>query len=110
MAAKGKLKTRAARAREEMRQTGRLVLRAPALVRFAECVMRLLLGAVLAGAEIFGGYAPFGLGMVACSGSGLDGFCALTPLPEQSSPQYKCRKAPPYWQCCRRSQCLLYPR
>lgn len=77
MAAKGKLKTRAARAREEMRQTGRLVLRAPALVRFAECVMRLLLGAVLAGAEIFGGYAPFGLGMVACSGSGLDGFCAL---------------------------------
>ena len=77
MAAKGKLKTRAARAREEMRQTGRLVLRAPALVRFAECVMRLLLGAVLAGAEIFGGYAPFGLGMVACSGSGLDGFSAL---------------------------------
>ncbi len=77
MAAKETLKTRAARAGEEMRETGKLVLRAPALVRAAECVMRFLLGAVLAGAELFGGYAPFGLGLVACSGSGLDGFCAL---------------------------------
>ena len=77
MAAKEKLKFRAARAGEELRRTGKLVLRAPALVRFAECVIRLLLGALLAGAEIFGGYAPFGVGLVACSGSGLDGFCAL---------------------------------
>ena len=45
MAAKEKLKFRAARAGEELRRTGKLVLRAPALVRFAECVMRLLLGA-----------------------------------------------------------------
>lgn len=77
MATKEKLKTRAARAREEMRETGRLVLRAPALVRSAECVMRFLLGAMLSGAEIFGGYAPFGLAMVGASGSGLDGFSAL---------------------------------
>lgn len=77
MATNGKLKTRAARVGEEMRETGRLVLRAPALVRIAECTMRFLLGAMLAGAEIFGGYAPFGLGMVAASGSGLDGFSAL---------------------------------
>ena len=77
MAAKEKLKFRAARAGEEMRRTGKLVLRAPVLVRAAECVMRLMLGALLAGAEVFGGYAPFGIGMVACSGSGLDGFCAL---------------------------------
>ena len=77
MAAKEKLKFRAARAGEELHRTGKLVLRAPALVRFAECVIRLLLGALLAGAEIFGGYAPFGVGLVACSGSGLDGFCAL---------------------------------
>lgn len=77
MATKGTFKTRAARAKEEMRETGRLVLKAPALVRTAECTMRFLLGAMLSGAEIFGGYAPFGLAMVASSGSGLDGFCAL---------------------------------
>ena len=77
MATKENLKTRAARLREEARETGKVVLRAPALVRTAECVIRFLLGALLAGAEIFGGYAPFGLGLVGASGSGLDGLCAL---------------------------------
>ena len=77
MATKEKLRTRAARLREEARETGKVVLRAPALVRGAECVIRALLGALLAGAEIFGGYAPFGLGLVGASGSGLGGFCAL---------------------------------
>ena len=77
MATKDSLRSRAARMGEEMRETGRLVLRAPALVRTAECAMRFLVGALLSGAEIFGGYAPFGLGLVAASGAGLDGFCAL---------------------------------
>ncbi|MCI9119392.1 MAG: SpoIIE family protein phosphatase [Flavonifractor sp.] len=77
MAAKEKLKVRSAKLQEEMRETGRVVLRSAALVRTAECVMRALLGALLAGAEIFGGYAPFALGLVAASGSGVDGFCAL---------------------------------
>ncbi|MCI8478812.1 MAG: SpoIIE family protein phosphatase [Oscillospiraceae bacterium] len=77
MATRETLKTRAARAKEEMQETGKLVLRAPALVRTAEQIMRFLLGAMLAGAEIFGGYAPFGLSLAAASGSGLDGFCAL---------------------------------
>ena len=77
MATKEKLRTRAARLREEARETGKVVLRAPALVRGAECMIRALLGALLAGAEIFGGYAPFGLGLVGASGSGLGGFCAL---------------------------------
>ena len=63
--------------REEARETGKVILRAPALVRTAECAIRFLLGALLSGAEIFGGYAPFGLGLVAASGSGIDGFCAL---------------------------------
>ena len=80
MATKEKLKTKAARVREEARETGKVILRAPALVRAAECVIRFLLGAMLSGAEIFGGYAPFGLGLVAASGSGLDGFCALLRL------------------------------
>ena len=67
----------AARTGEELRQTGRVVLHAPVLARGAECCMRFLLGAVLAGGELFGGYAPFGVGLVACSGSGTDGLCAL---------------------------------
>ena len=77
MATKEKLKTKAARLREEARETGKVVFRAPVLVRTAECAIRFLLGALLAGAEIFGGYAPFALGLVGASGSGLDGFCAL---------------------------------
>ena len=77
MAAKVGLKAKAARAREEMARTGRLVLRAPALVRGAEYLIRFTLAGVLAGAEILDGCAPFGLSMVGCSGSGLGGFAAL---------------------------------
>ena len=47
MATKEKLKTKAARVREEARETGKVILRAPALVRAAECVIRFLLGAML---------------------------------------------------------------
>ena len=50
MATKDSLTSRAARMGEEMRETGRLVLRAPALVRTAECAMRFLVGALLSGA------------------------------------------------------------
>lgn len=60
-----------------LEETGRAVLESPALLRGAEWAMRFLLGAVLAGGELFGGYAPFGVGLVACSGSGSDGLCAL---------------------------------
>lgn len=59
-----------------VRTPGRVELRSPALVRTAECLMRFLLGAVLAGGEIFGGFAPFGIALAACSGSGTDGLCA----------------------------------
>lgn len=55
----------------------RVVLRSPALARWAEGGIRFLLGAVMAGGELFGGFAPFGVGLVACSGSGVDGLCAL---------------------------------
>lgn len=61
----------------DARDTGQLVLRWPTLVRLAEYVIRALLGAVLAGAEIFEGIAPFGLGMTAASGTGAGGFFAL---------------------------------
>ena len=74
MAAKADWKAKAAQMQEEMARTGKLVLRAPGLVRAAECLIRFTLGAVLSGAEIFGGYAPFGLSMVGCSGSGWTAF------------------------------------
>lgn len=77
MTTKEKLRTRAARLREEVAQTGQLVLRAPALVRWAEYAIRFLVAAVLAGAQIFGGYAPFGVAMVGASGSGAGGLAAL---------------------------------
>ena len=47
------------------------------LLRGSEWMMRFLLGAVLSGGTLFGGYAPFGVGFVACSGPGSDGLCAL---------------------------------
>ena len=72
-----KWKTRAARMGEGMEEAGRAVLQSRVLTRTAECAMRFLLGAVLASGEIFGGFAPFGVGMVACSGSGPDALCAL---------------------------------
>lgn len=73
MSTKEEIKAKTRRARE----TGQVILHWPALVRTAEYLIRMLLGALLAGAEIFGGCAPFGLGMVAASGAGLEGFSAL---------------------------------
>ena len=61
----------------QLRETGQVTLRWPALVRLAEYLIRLLLAVMLAGAEIFGGYAPFALGLVGASGTGLEGVAAL---------------------------------
>lgn len=47
------------------------------LLRWADTLVHFFLGAVLAGAEIFGGYAPFGVALVGASGSGLWGAAAL---------------------------------
>ena len=52
----------------------RLAGRAPA--RVPGCALRFFLGALLSGARIFGGYAPFALGVVAASGGGWEGACA----------------------------------
>ncbi len=77
MSTKENLREKTARLREEVQQTGRVVLRAPVLLGGVECAIRFLLGAVLAGAEVFGGYAPFGVSVVGASGSGLPAFAAL---------------------------------
>lgn len=47
------------------------------LMGLAEAGVGFLLGGILAGAEIFGLYAPFGVAAVAAAGSGLSGFCTL---------------------------------
>lgn len=77
MWAKSELRRTAKRVKEELGETGRVVLRSPALVGGAECLIRLLLGAVLSGATVLESAAPFGLAMVACSGPGVGGFAAL---------------------------------
>ena len=61
----------------QIRETGQVTLRWPALVQMAEYGIRLLLACMLAEAGIFGGYAPFALGLVGASGTGLEGFTAL---------------------------------
>lgn len=73
MSTKEEIKEKARHARE----AGQIVLHWPALVQVAEYLIRMLLGGMLAGAEIFGGYAPFGLGLTAASGAGLEGLSAL---------------------------------
>lgn len=47
------------------------------MLRTAEVGIHLMLAAVLAGAEVFGGFAPFGVAMVGASGTGLCGGAAL---------------------------------
>ncbi len=63
------------RLRFPQRDTVRMSRRA--LMGTAECGVGFLLGAVLAGAEIFGLYAPFGVAAVAAAGSGLTGLSTL---------------------------------
>lgn len=48
-----------------------------ALMHAAERAAGFFLGAVLAGARLFGQYAPFGVAAVAAAGSGSTGFCTL---------------------------------
>ena len=67
-----KRKARRARSGEELKR----VVRSPLMVRGAEGAMEFLLGFVLAGGEIFGGFAPFGVGLAASRGSGMDGLLA----------------------------------
>lgn len=62
---------------ETRRRSGQRTLRLPLVMRLCECAIRFLLSAVLAGTEIFGGHALFGVAMVGVTGSGVEGFSAL---------------------------------
>ncbi len=63
--------------KQETGSRPRTILRSAGLVRFSEAAVRFLLGAVLAGADLPGGYAPLGVAFVGASGSGIGGACAL---------------------------------
>ncbi len=62
---------------EELVRTERREAKASGLSRTAGLSIRLLLGAILAGGELFGGGAPFAVGLVAASGAGTEGLFAL---------------------------------
>ena len=56
---------------------GKMAVRLPVVMALAECAIRFSLAAVLAGAEMFGGYAMCGVAMTAASGAGSGGLAAL---------------------------------
>ncbi len=62
---------------QDQKAGGRRELRLPLIMRLSECLIRFLLAAALAGAEIFGGHALFGLAMVGVTGSALEGAVTL---------------------------------
>lgn len=71
------LHLRTEQAKNELRETGRVVWRSAALVRCAEWLIRFLLAAILAVGQVLGGTSPFGLALVGASGAGSGGFAAL---------------------------------
>ncbi len=56
---------------------GTVTLRRPIFIKGTECLVRFLLGMLLAGAKVFGGYAPFGAAVTASSGGGVEGVFSL---------------------------------
>lgn len=72
-----RLRPGAERAKNELRETGRLARRSRALVAWAEWLIRFFLAAVLAGGQVLSEGSPFGLALVGASGAGSGGFAAL---------------------------------
>lgn len=56
---------------------GELAQKRPELLRAADCLLRFLLAVGLSQAEVFGGFTPFGVAVVAVSGAGVTGFVAF---------------------------------
>ncbi|MEG2420552.1 MAG: SpoIIE family protein phosphatase [Oscillospiraceae bacterium] len=77
MAVKEGLRQAAGRVRRELGETGRVVLHAPVLMKGAECAIHFLLGAILSFGRVLGDASPFGVALVASSGSGVGGLSAL---------------------------------
>ena len=77
MAAKEKVRSKLDKLRGRSARGETVSLDASALLRFADGGVHFLLAAVLAGAAIFGEYAPFGVALVGAAGSGVCGAAAL---------------------------------
>lgn len=77
MAAKETVRSKLDKLRGRSAQGETVSLDASALLRFADGGVHFLLAAVLAGAAIFGEYAPFGVALVGAAGSGVCGAAAL---------------------------------
>jgi len=77
MATREYLHVKWARARAQAVRSGGVVLGAETVERVIQATSYFLLSAVLAGGEIFEGYAPFGLAMVGGAGSGTNAAAAL---------------------------------
>lgn len=71
------VKKGAVRVKNELLEIWGLALQKPQAIRAVECAIRFILAFLLSCAEIFGGYAPFGVAMVAASGAGVFGGFAL---------------------------------
>lgn len=65
------------RLRRDFNLKGEVALQRPEITQAAMCVLRFLLAFTLARAEVFGGYTPFGVAIVAVSGAGVAGFLAF---------------------------------
>ena len=77
MAAREDFYTKLVRGRGEAARAGQEGVSAPAVQLLAEVGIHLLLGAILAGGTILEDCAPFGVALVAASGTGLCGGAAL---------------------------------
>ena len=77
MATNETLRVRLARVQAQATRSGRVILGTELVLRVAQCTSYFLLGAVLAGGEIFDGYSPFALALVGGAGSGLNAAAAL---------------------------------
>ena len=77
MAGKETVRAKLDRLRGRSSRGEKVSVDASALLRFADGGIHFLLSAVLAGAAVFGDYAPFGVALVGAAGSGVCGAAAL---------------------------------
>ena len=77
MAARETVRSKLDRLRGRSARGEQVSVDASALLRFADGGIHGLLAAVLAGAAVFGSYAPFGVALVGAAGSGVCGAAAL---------------------------------
>lgn len=71
------VKTEVGRLRCDLVNRGEVVFQRPFVIKSIECAVRFILGALLSGAKVFGGFAPFGVAITASSGSGVEGISSL---------------------------------